>query len=377
MRNSMISMYAACGCLNEAYRLFDECSSFDLVAYNSMILCLAKNGFVDESRGLFDEMPLRNTITWSAMIGGYARNGKNHEALDLFHQMQSEGIEPNVHTTVSLLGACASLGALKQGEWVHAYIEKKKFEPNLIVTNAIINMYSKCGSLEKAVEVFENASARGLSTWNTMISVLAVHGHGREAMRMFSMLESSNLRPDCVSFVGILTACNHCGLLAEAQYYFSLMTEKYGIEPGIEHYGCLVDLLCRAGMIEEAEDLISRMPVKPDAAIWGSLLSACRSYGEMEIGKRAAARIMELDPWDSGGYVMLSNGYARDDNFVDAMKARRVMKERDVRKEPGSSVIEVNGGVHEFVAGGMLHPQAREICEALDGLFLNMRALCG
>ena len=250
---------------------------------------------------------------------------------------------------------------------------EKKFESNLIVITAIIDMYCKCGSLSKATQVFERTTVKGLSTWNTMISGLAIHGHGREAIQMFSRLESSGLRPDRVSFIGILSACNHSGLVNEARRYFSTMREVYGIEPGIEHYGCLVDVLGRGGLIRDAQDLIDRMPVRPDSMIWGSLLSACRNVGDMEIGRRAAARIVEIDPWDSGGYVTLSNGYASGENFGDAASARLVMKEKGVRREPGCSAIEVNGCVHEFVAGGMLHGHAGEICEALNGLALNMR----
>lgn len=374
----MISMYATCGSLDEACRLFDDCDEFDLVPHNSMVIGLAKKGLVDESRRLFDEMPSRNSVTWSAMISGYMRNGKDSEALRLFRRMQCEGIEPNVQTMVSLLGACASLGALEQGEWVCAYIKKKRYEPNSILTTAAIDMYCKCGNLAKARQVFENSSVKGLSTWNAMISGLAIHGQGSEAIRMFSRLESlANLRPDHVSFISILTACSHSGLVNEARYYFKLMSEAYGIEPGIEHYGCLVDVLARAGLIGEAERVIDEMPMRPDVMIWGSLLSASRDAGDMETGRRAAAKIVELDPWDSGGYVTLANRYATGKEFVNAAGARMAMKEKGVRKETGSSVVEVEGGVHEFVAGGTVHSRGVEICGLLSGLSLNMREEMG
>ncbi|KAJ6811321.1 pentatricopeptide repeat-containing protein-like, chloroplastic [Iris pallida] len=373
VRNATLSMYAACGRLAEAYRLFNECASFDIVPFNSMIMGLAKKGLVDESRRLFDTMPSRNVVTWSAMISGYVRNAKNLEALDAFRRMQAEGVEPNEQIMVSLLGACASLGTLDRGEWIHGYIKKKKIETNLIVMAAIINMYCKCGSLEKAAAAFESAPTKGLSTWNAMISGLAMHGHGEDAVRMFSRLESSRFQPDHVSFIGILTACNHSGMVDEARYYFSRMSRVYGIERGIEHYGCLVDVLGRAGLVQEAEDVIGRMHIAPDSIVWGSLLSACRSCGNVEIGERAAAKIIELDPRDAGGYMNLSNGYASCGDFDRAVRVRTAMERKGVRKEPGCSVIEVDGVVSEFVAGGMLHARAGEICRVLEGLDLNMR----
>ncbi|ONK74371.1 uncharacterized protein A4U43_C03F5540 [Asparagus officinalis] len=372
--NSMISMYATCGYLPEAYRLFDDCNEFDLVPYNSMIMGLAKKGLIDESRCLFDEMPSKSLISWSAMISGYVRNGKDSEALDLFHRMQCEEVGPNVHIMVSLLGACASLGALEQGNWIHEYIDKNKLECNSIVITALIDMYCRCGDLAKAIQVFDNASVKSLSTWNTVILGLAIHGHGKDAIQMFSRLESSGISPDRVSFISILTACSHCGYVDKARYYFSLMSEIYNIEPGVEHYGCLVDVLARKGLIKEAEELISTMPMKADKIMWGSLLSGSRSIRDIEIATRAAMGIFESDPRDSGGYVMLANGYANNEEFFDAASMRMAMKGKGVRKEPGSSMIEVNGCVREFVAGGILHTQAVEIFEALNGLGLNIKS---
>ncbi|XP_008776505.3 pentatricopeptide repeat-containing protein At2g42920, chloroplastic [Phoenix dactylifera] len=376
IRNSMLSMYANCGHITEASRLFNECSSFDDVAsWNSMIMGLAKNSRVDDSRHLFDEMSFRSVVTWSAMISGYVRNGRNKDALDLFHQMQKEGVKPNANTLVSLLGACAGLGALEQGEWIHACIEKHNIELNSIVITAIIDMYCKCGSIDKALKVFENASIKGLSSWNSMILGLGVHGRFQEAIQVFSRLQCSGLRPDNVTFVGILTACSHAGMVDEAMHYFSLMTDAYNIEPEIEHYGCMVDVLGRAGLLEEAEELIQRMPMRPDSLLWGSLLSACRIHGNAEIGGRAGARIMELDPRDSGGYVLLSNTFAGAGEFSDAASTRTRMKEKWVRKEPGCSMIEVEGAAHEFVAGGVLHPQAKEIYGVLNGLALELGSI--
>ncbi|KAF9587883.1 hypothetical protein IFM89_006137 [Coptis chinensis] len=375
VRNTIIYMYANCGYLIEANRLFDENANLDVVAWNSMITGHAKNGEVDDSRRLFNRMPSKSAISWNSMIGGYVRNGKLIEAFELFRDMQREGIKPSEFALVSLLTASARLGALEQGKWIHAYINKNKIELNTIVLTAIIDMYCKCGRIEEAFKVFKASSKIGLSCWNSMIIGLAVNGHGEEAIQLFSDLESSGLRPDDVSFIGVLTACNHSGMVNEAKYYLSLMTETYVIEPTIKHYGCMVDVLGRAGLLEEAEALITNMSIKADAIIWGSLLSACRDHGNVEMGERAAKRLVELDPSDSGSYILLSNVYASSGRYEEAMDARRSMQERGTKKEPGCSLIEVNGEVHEFVVGGISHPRAIEIHALLDELGLMLKEI--
>ncbi|KAJ4980564.1 hypothetical protein NE237_031401 [Protea cynaroides] len=371
--NTIIFMYANCGHLIEACLLFDEDSNFDVVAWNSMIMGLAKSGQIDESRKLFDEMPMRSRVSWNSMISGYVRNGRLKEALDLFHLMQKERINPDEFTLVSLLSACSCLGALGQGEWIHAYIEKNKINVNTIVSTAIVDMYCKCGRIDKALRVFETIPNKGLSCWNSMILGLAMNGCGKEAIQLFSRLQSSDLRPDDVSFLGVLTACNHSGLVNEGKEFFSLMTGTYKIKPTIKHYGCMVDVLGRAGLLNEAEELIRDIPVNSDAIIWSSLLSACRTHGNIEMGKRVAKTVIELDSTDSGSYILLSNVYATAGHFTDAVNTRLSMKEKHIRREPGCSLIEVNGVVYEFMAGGRLHPQAREIHSLLVGLSSNLR----
>ncbi|XP_031256660.1 pentatricopeptide repeat-containing protein At2g42920, chloroplastic [Pistacia vera] len=370
IRNTIIYMYANCGFLSEAKRMFNEEVQFDLVAWNSMIIGLAKCGEIDESRYLFDKMVSRNTVSWNSMISGYVRNGKFKKALELFHEMQEQKINPTEFTMVSLLNACAKLGAIKQGEWIHFFLRKNNFELNSIVVTAIIDMYCKCGSPDKALQVFKTVPKKGLSCWNSMILGLAMNGYASEAMQLFSKLESSNLKPDYVSFIGVLTACNHSGMVDKAKDYFLLMTETYKIKPSIKHYSCMVDVLGRAGLIEEAEQLVRSMPLKPDAIIWGSILSACRKRGNIELARRAAKSIIELDKNESSSYVLMSNLYAASNQFEEAMEERLLMKENKIEKEPGCSLIEVDGEVHEFVAGGRLHPKAPEIYLLLNHLGL-------
>lgn len=361
IRNTIIYMYANCGFLSQARLLFDEDLEFDVVAWNSMIMGLSKCGEVSESRRLFDKMPFRNSFSWNSMISGYVRNGKFMEALKLFGKMQEEKIKPSEFTMVSLLNASGSLGAIRQGEWIHDYIMKNAIELNVIVTTAIIDMYCKCGSINKALYVFETAPRVGLSGWNTMIMGLAMNGCEEEAIELFSRLESSNLTPDGVSFIGVLTACKHTGMVDKARNYFSVMKQAYKIKPSIRHYSCMVDVLGQAGVLEVAEKLIETMPIEPDAIIWGSLLSACTKHGNIEMARRAAKQVLELDPSDSCAHVLMSNVYAGSNRYEEATKERVSMKEKRIKKEPGCSLIEVDGEVHEFVAVGRLHPRAQEI----------------
>lgn len=317
-----------------------------------MILGFAKIGHIEASRRLFDEMPARTVITWSSMISGYVRNGKSKEAFDLFHQMQREEVKPNEHIMVSLLAACSSLGALEQGKWIHSFLNKNEISNNPLVITAIIDMYCKCGSIDEALEAFENASVKSLSSWNSVILGLATHSRGKEAIQLFTRLQHySGLRPDNVSFISILTACSHSGMVEEAFNYFKLMNKVYEIEPEIEHYGCLVDALGRAGLVEEAKDLILRMPIEPDSAIWASLLSAFRVH--------KTAEFIRL--------VILWNTFAREKDFKGSVEVRGVMKER------GCSLIEMDGEVHEFLAYGVINHRAGEIYQMLDGLVRNMR----
>ncbi|KAM7465787.1 hypothetical protein LguiB_013349 [Lonicera macranthoides] len=375
IRNSLIYMYAICGFLSEAWKLFDGSKDSDVVAWNSMIMGFVKCGDVDSARELFDEMPVRNTVSWNSMISGYVRNGKWKEALGLFSEMQREKIKPSEFTLVSWLNASANLGALKQGEWIHDYIQKNGIELNVIVTTAIINMYSKCGSIEMARQAFEMTPIKGLSCWNSMIIGLAMNGCEDEAIQLFSRLESSSLKPDSVSFIGVLTACNHAGLVNKAKDYFCLMTERYNIEPTIKHYGCMVDLLGRAGHLQQAKELIRSMLMNPDAIIRGSLLSSCRNHGNVEIGNWAQRHLMELDSNESSGHVLMSNVYAASGHFEKAIKERILMKDKRIEKQPGCSLIEVNGEVHEFIAGGRLHPRAVEIYSVLNDLSLILQEM--
>lgn len=365
-------MYVNSGFLSEAYKLFDEENEgdFDLVAWNSMIMGLAKSGEINESRRLFEKMgPKRNVISWNSMISGFVRNGKLMEAMDLFRRMQEEGIRVSEFTMVSLLNACANLGSLEQGEWIYNYICKKNFELNVIMVTAIVDMYCKCGHIEKARRVFDEVSIKGLSSWNSMILGLANNGCEDDAIQLFTELLSSNVDPNDVTFLGLLTACKYLGNVSKARDYFLLMTEKYKIDPSIKHYNCMVDVLGQVGFLEEANQLIKNMPIEPDFIIWGSLLSACRKHGNVEMAAWAAKHIHETDSNDSAAYILMSNVYASSGHFENAIKQRVSMREKKVSKERGGSSIEINGQVKEFASAGKLQPEMQE-------LMLNLHFYC-
>ncbi|CAM8958875.1 unnamed protein product [Rhodiola kirilowii] len=378
VRNTLIHMYVSCGLVFDAHKVFDEMTEPDVVAWNSMIMGLSKSGDLDEARRLFDEMEFKNVVTWNSMISGYVRNGEFEVALELFGEMMEGNgkIRPCEFTMVSLLNACAQLGALRQGEWIYGYMRRNRMKMNVLVRTAIINMYCKCGCIENAIDVFNEAdnseSGLSLSCWNSMILGLAMNGYEDEAIGLFSRLKLLNLRPDEVSFVGVLTACNHSGLVNEALEYFSSMINTYSLQPSIKHYGCLVDALGRAGRLREAEELILSMPIEPDVVIWSSLLSSSRKHGEVEMAERAATSLLRLDPSDACGYVIMSNVYSSSDRFEEAMEQRLAMRKMGAEKDPGCSLICVNGEVHEFISGGRLHTQSEQIYTMLQLLFKNM-----
>ncbi|XP_021733338.1 pentatricopeptide repeat-containing protein At2g42920, chloroplastic-like [Chenopodium quinoa] len=366
IRNTIIHMYANSGSLSEAYKLFEREEDFDVVAWNSLIMGLAKKREIDEARRLFYKMgSKRNAISWNIMISGYVRNDKFTEAMELFERMQEEGIKASKFTMVSLLNACANLGSLEQGEWIYQYISKNRFEFNVLVTTAIVDMYCKCGAINKARRVFEKATIKGLSSWNSMILGLANNGCEEEALQLFSQLTSLNIEPNDVTFLGVLTACINKGDVKQARELFLLMSEKYKLKPSIKHYNCMVEMLGQEGFLNEAEQLIREMPIEPDAIIWGSLLSSCRKHGNIEMAERAGIHIREIDPNDSSAYILVSNVYAASGQFKSAIKQRVEMKEKQVLKEKGCSSIETNGEVQEFASGRMSNPEVQDLMNLL------------
>jgi pentatricopeptide repeat protein len=291
-------------------------------------------------------------VTWNTMISAHARAGEPREALSLFREMlKQQGARPDDATFVAVLGACARLGALDAGRWAHAYMRRTgRNAVDGVVGNALLDMYAKCGAVEQAAEVFDARAQRDVYTYTSMISGLAAHGRGEDALALFTDMRRAGVKPNKVTFLGVLSACCHAGFVVDGLRHLHAMAEVHGVAPGIEHYGCVVDMLGRAGRLDEAEELVTAMPVRPDAPIWGSLLSACREHGHVERAERVLQRMADDEEADAGGYVLMSNMYAREGRHGKALRVRRQMMKSKVDKVPGCSLIEIDGVVHEFQA---------------------------
>ncbi|KAK9089510.1 hypothetical protein Scep_028592 [Stephania cephalantha] len=327
---------------------------------NSLIHFYSVNGCVGDAERLFAMGLDLDVVSWNCMISGYC--GMAKEGLELFCRMLGEeGVRPSEVILASAVSGCADLGALELGKWVHWYLRGNGIELSVYLGTALVDMYAKCGEVGMALEVFDGMREKNLLAWSTMIKGLGMHGRGEEALSVFSNMEKAGIKPDDIAFIGILCACTHAGLVDKGREIFNSMSRDYGIVPKIEHYGCMVDLLARAGMLDEARDLIERVPMKPDAHIWGSLMAGCRFYKNVEMAEYAVKHLIELEPDNSGVYVLLSNIYAVSGRLDDARKVRDLMERKGVSKIAGCTLIEVCGTVHEFIVGDTTHPQMREI----------------
>ncbi|XP_010255202.1 PREDICTED: pentatricopeptide repeat-containing protein At1g08070, chloroplastic-like [Nelumbo nucifera] len=372
--NSILSGYANSGRIEEAERLFMEMPKKDTASWNSLISGYLRIGDLNSAERLFDRMPARDVVSWTAMIDGYVKNGHYDRSLALFHQMQLAEIEPSEVTLLSVLTSCASLGALELGKWVHAYIKKIGFSIETNLGTALIDMYAKCGNMEKGLEVFFNlGTKKDVITWTAVISGLAINGKCREALEFFNRMVTEGIKPDRVTFLGVLCACAHAGFVKDGFHYFDSMNKDYLLVPRMEHYGCMVDLLGRAGLLEEAMEFVKAMPFEPDPVIWGSLFGACQMHKNLELGEQVMERLSKMDPWNKGNLVTLSNIYAATSRWDDVAKTRKKMKEKGTRRTPGCSSIEVNFHVHEFVSGDSSHLRSKETYEMLDLLAGRMK----
>eukprot|EP01018_Ginkgo_biloba_P009797 Gb_07754 [translate_table: standard] len=347
--NAMLAGYAQNGQVDEALNIFQKMPERDMISWNTMIAVYERNGHVDEALKLFQKMPRRDMVSWNTMIAVYAQNGYFDEALKFFQQMQLIGVRPNSVTFASVIPACANLAALKKAKEVHEDILRSGFQSNVFVGSALVDMYAKCGSIQDAHSVFDKMPERNVVSWNAIIVGYSMHGCGAEVLHFFEQMQQSRVKPDHVTFLGVLSACCRAGLLDDGWLYFDRMSQDYHITPALEHYCCMVDLLGRAGHLEEAENFINKMPMKPDAAVWGSLLGSCSIHTNLELAERVAERLFELDPENSAHYVLLSNIYAAAGRWDDKEKVRKMMEDRTVKKPPGCSLIEVNNEVHTFL----------------------------
>ncbi|XP_022635452.1 pentatricopeptide repeat-containing protein At1g08070, chloroplastic [Vigna radiata var. radiata] len=355
--NSLLWGYLKAGQIDMAHEAFERMPQRDLVSCNTMIDGYGKHGLFELAEEVFMDMGVRDVVTWTSMISAFVLNHQPKKGLYLFREMLSLGVRPDAPAVVSVLSAIADLGFVEEGKWIHDYIVSNNIlDSYSFIGSALINMYAKCGQIENAYHVFRIiCHRRNIGDWNSMISGLALHGLAREAIELFQEMEREKLKPDDITFLGILSACNHRGLMDEGQFYFETMQMKYKIVPKIQHYGCIVDLLGRSGCLEQALEVIHDMPFEPDALIWKAILSASMKHNNVVLGHTAALRAIELAPKDSSCYVLLSNIFARMGRWDEVSKVRLVMRKRGVRKIPGCSSILVDGEVHQFLVGNAMN----------------------
>ncbi|KAJ1269398.1 hypothetical protein BS78_07G208600 [Paspalum vaginatum] len=336
---------------------------------SSLISMYAKCGLAENARKVFDGMYERNVVCWTSMISGYTQLGSFKEAVELFRDMQISGMKADDATIATVVSSCAQMGALDLGRYVHAYCDVHGLGKELAVKNSLIDMYSKCGDIKKAYEIFCGLTKRDVFSWTTMIMGFAVNGLCGQALDLFAQMEEEGeVMPNEVTFLGVLTSCSHGGLIEQGYHHFQRMSMVYNLAPRIEHYGCMVDLLGRAKLLALAEQFIKEMPIAPDVVVWRSLLFACRACGEVGYAEYVAERILELEPKKFEGHVLLSNVYATTSRWVDVNKLRTSMDGNRMSKQPGCSFIEVDGCVHEFFAGDESHVETEAIYNILLGI---------
>uniref|UniRef100_A0A2N9IVP1 DYW domain-containing protein n=1 Tax=Fagus sylvatica TaxID=28930 RepID=A0A2N9IVP1_FAGSY len=375
VNNALVTLYWKCGKVDEAREIFDKMLSRDFVSWNAILSAYVNLGRIVEAKSFFKEMPKRNLLTWTVMISGLAQNGFGEEGLKLFNQMRIEGFEPCDYAFAGAITSCAVLGALEHGRQLHAQLVQLGHDSSLSAGNALITMYARCGIVEAANCVFLTMPYLDSVSWNAMIAALGQHGHGLQAIELFDQMLKENIVPDRITFLTVLSACSHAGLVKEGRHYFNSMCGCYGITPGEDHYARLIDLLARAGKFSEANDVIESMPFEPGAPIWEALLAGCRTHGNMDLGIQAAERLFELMPQHDGTYVLLSNMYATAGRWNEVAKVRKLMRDRGIKKEPGCSWTEVESKVHVFLVDDTVHPEVQAVYNYLEQLVLEMRKL--
>ncbi|KAL1329809.1 hypothetical protein HN51_046993 [Arachis hypogaea] len=352
----------------------------DLMVINGLIDMYAKCKNVAVARTMFELMPPkdRDVVTWTVMIGGYAQHGDANHALQLLSEIFNMGnsLKPNDFTLSCALMACARLAALRLGRQIHAYVLRNRYDCIvLFVANCLIDMYSKCGDVETAQVVFNNMPEKNSVSWTTLMTGYGLHGRGEDAIRVFDEMRKVGLVPDGITFLVLLYACSHSGMVDHGINFFYRMRQDFGVPPGAEHYACMVDLLGRAGRLDEAVKLINCMPMEPSAVVWVALLSACRIHSNVELGELAASRLGELESGNDGSYTLLSNIYANARRWKDVARIRYLMKNTGVQKRPGCSWVQGRKGTATFFVGDRSHSQSQQIYETLAELIQRIKAI--
>lgn len=380
VKNALICVYGKHGDVKVAQNLFSEIEEKNIVSWNALITSYAEAGLCDEAVEVFSQlekldggsMERPNVISWSAVIGAFASNGRGEEALDLFRKMQLAKVVANSVTISGLLSVCAESAALNIGREIHGHVVRVSMNKNILVQNGLLNMYMKCGCLEEGHLVFEQIEKKDLITWNSMISGYGMNGLGENALATFEEMIEAGFKPDGVAFVAVLSACSHAGLVNEGRRNFDMMVREFRIEPQMEHYACMVDLLGRAGLLQEASDIVKNMPMEPNAYVWGTLLNSCRMHKNTDVAEAMASQIFGLITETTGSYMLLSNIYAASGRWEDAAKVRISAKTKGLKKVAGQSWIEVKRKIHMFSSGNSLQSDLKNVCEVLEELALQM-----
>ncbi|KAM5576392.1 pentatricopeptide repeat-containing protein [Rosa sericea] len=345
----------------------------DEVVWSALSDMYGKCGSIEEARCVFDKMVNRDVVTWTAMIGRYFEDGKKDEGLALFSELMKSGIRPNEFTFAGVLNACADHATENLGKQVHGYMTRIGYDPFSFAASALVHVYSKCGNTANANKVLKGMPSPDLVSWTSLIVGYAQNGQAEEALQLFESLLKSGTRPDHVTFVGVLSACTHAGLVDRGLEYFHSIKAKHGLKHTADHYACIVDLLARAGRFEEAENIISEMPMKPSKFLWASLIGGCRIHGNVKLAKRAAEALFEIEPENPATYVTLANIYATAGMWSEVTKVRKEMDESGIIKKPGLSWIEIKREMHVFLVGDQSHPRYNEIDHFLSEISKRMK----
>ncbi|XP_065877432.1 pentatricopeptide repeat-containing protein At3g47530 [Euphorbia lathyris] len=370
-----IKLCSLVGALQIHARILRDGHQLDCLLLTNLmdLYSLCKRG--NEACKVFDEIPQRDTVAWNVLISCLIRNHRTRDVLGVFDGMVTGdfGCKPDDVTCLLLVQACANLGAIEFGEKVHAYIQEYGYNGAMNLCNSLIAMYSRCGGLDKAYGVFKNMQHKNVVTWSAMISGFAMNGHGREAIEAFGQMQRNGVLPDDQTFTGVLSACSHCGLIDEGTMLFNKMIQEFGMTPNVHHYGCMVDLLGRAGKLDQAYELIMSMKVHPDSTMWRTLLGACRIHHHLTLGERVISHLIELKAQEAGDYVLLLNIYSSVGDWEKVIELRKFMQEKGIQTTPGCSSIELKGEVHEFVVDDVSHPLKDEIYEKLGEINKQLR----
>lgn len=373
--NTMIAGYAQIGIMDKAFNLFKEMGNKDLVTWNTMIIGYAQTGEMDKAVKIFEEMKTRNVVSWNSLIKGFLENGQSLDALKSFKLMVNEGTIPDDSTFACGLSACANLAALQVGKQMHNMVLKSGYVNYLFVGNALITMYAKCGRILYAELIFKDLDKVDVISWNSLITGYALNGHGKKAVQLFEQMLLKGALPDHVTFIGVLSGCSHAGLVDRSLKLFKCMAEIYSIEPSIEHYACIVDMLGRAGMLCEAFEVVRGLKIRANAGIWGALLAACKTHGNLKLGKIAAKKLSEYEPLKTSNFVLLSNLQAEAGSWGEVENMRLLMKETEAEKQPGCSWIEVRNQLHCFLSNMPMQTETAEVYGKLKSLTSQIRNL--